>query len=65
MRTLRLHRETLPDIDLSQVVAGGPPTYNCFISYGQAHCLPTLNGCPWTGDPCLLTGIPLTYDICS
>lgn len=43
MRRLRLNREPLAELlpqDLAGVAGGGPPTYNCFISYGEPVCLP-------------------------
>ena len=55
MRTLRLDRETLSELgpdELARLAGGGPPA------------LPTRNGCPWTGDPCLFTGTPITYHTC-
>ena len=75
MRKLKLNREALVelgDADLSGI-AGGNITHGCTL-YPTYHdlstCLKvavvapprvTLNGCPWTGDPCLLTGVPPTH----
>ena len=60
MRKLSLNREPLAELlpaDLAELGGGGPPTYNCFISYGERVCVPRT-----IGPDCLLSGAYPTLD---